>query len=167
MSARAGAGAGTDGTVGTALGDDVGPWLQANAAASTGTQRPIDFMVLSLRRGTRLWRDPCKHLASVCFLPQPDISDVASDDWPHPTPKHAAVTLLRRDAKRGSEGEEAMNWREHLRILATLVNGFFAMFLIGNRGWWMSMGLGVPMIVPPVLAIIALSVNHIRQRDTE
>jgi hypothetical protein len=58
-----------------------------------------------------------------------------------------------------------MNWREHLRMLAILVNGLFAFFLIGTRGWWMSIGLGVPMIVPPVLAIIALVVVHHVKRD--
>jgi hypothetical protein len=58
------------------------------------------------------------------------------------------------------KGCEAMKWREHLRILAILVNGLFAMFLIGTRGWWMSVGLGVPMIVPPLLAIMALAFNH-------
>jgi hypothetical protein len=55
-----------------------------------------------------------------------------------------------------------MNWREHLRILAILVNGLFALFLIGTKGWWMSMGFGVPMIIPPVLAIIALVVGRVR-----
>ena len=53
------------------------------------------------------------------------------------------------------------NWREHLRILAILVNGLFVLSLIGTKGWWMSLGLGVPMIVPPVLAIIALAVHRV------
>ena len=55
-----------------------------------------------------------------------------------------------------------MNWREHLRILAISVNGLFAMTLIGQKGWWMSVGLGIPMIVPPLFAIIALAVKHVR-----
>lgn len=42
-----------------------------------------------------------------------------------------------------------MNWREHLRMFAIIVNGLVAMTLIGVRGWWMSVGLGVPMIIPP------------------
>jgi hypothetical protein len=63
--------------------------------------------------------------------------------------------------KEGSD--DVTNWREHLRILAILVNGLFALFLIGTKGWWMSMGLGVPIIVPPVLAIIALAVHRVRR----
>jgi hypothetical protein len=59
-----------------------------------------------------------------------------------------------------------MNWREHLRILAILVNGFFAIFLMGTKGGWMSMGLEVPMIAAAVLAIIALSVHRVRPRDS-
>jgi hypothetical protein len=42
-----------------------------------------------------------------------------------------------------------MNWREHLRILAILVNGLFALFLIGTKGWWWPIGFGMPMIVRP------------------
>ena len=49
------------------------------------------------------------------------------------------------------------NWREHLRLVAILANVLLVMFLIGTKGWFMSMGLGVPLIVPPVLAIIALA----------
>jgi hypothetical protein len=79
--------------------------------------------------------------------------------------------LPRRSTRKGCQehahpkegGKEAMNWREHLRLLAILVNGFFALFLIGTRSWWMSMGLGVPMIVPPVLAVIALAVHGVRR----
>lgn len=57
-------------------------------------------------------------------------------------------------------GEEAMNWREHLRLVAILINGLFVVALIGWGGSWMSMGLlGLPMIVPPLLAVIALAVN--------
>lgn len=57
-----------------------------------------------------------------------------------------------------------MNWREHLRLMAILINGLFVMALIGRGGSWMSMGLfGLPMILPPLLAVIALAVNS-RQR---
>jgi hypothetical protein len=49
------------------------------------------------------------------------------------------------------------NWREHLPIVAIIANALLVMFLIGTKGWLMSMGLGVPLIVPPVLAIIALA----------
>jgi hypothetical protein len=42
---------GADGTPVATLGDDDVPWLQANVAASMGTQRPITFMVLFFRRG--------------------------------------------------------------------------------------------------------------------
>jgi hypothetical protein len=52
---------------------------------------------------------------------------------------------------------DVKNWREHLRLVAILANVFLVMFLIGTKGWWMSMALGVPLIVPPVLAIIALA----------
>lgn len=41
---------GADGTPGATLGDDDVPWLQANAAASMGTKRPITFMLLFFRR---------------------------------------------------------------------------------------------------------------------
>ena len=50
------------------------------------------------------------------------------------------------------------NWREHLRFMAIIANVLLVMFLIGAKGWWMSMGLGVPLIVAPVLSIIALAI---------
>jgi hypothetical protein len=53
-----------------------------------------------------------------------------------------------------------MNWREHIRIIALIVNGLSIMFLIGARGWWITLGFGVPFIVAPVLAVIALAVNR-------
>jgi hypothetical protein len=55
---------------------------------------------------------------------------------------------------------KAMNWREHIRIIALIVNGLSIMFLIGARGWWITLGFGVPFIVAPVLAVIALAVNR-------
>jgi hypothetical protein len=48
------------------------------------------------------------------------------------------------------------NWREHVRIVALIVNVLLVLFLLGSRGWFMSMGFGVPMIVAPLLAIAAL-----------
>jgi hypothetical protein len=59
------------------------------------------------------------------------------------------------EVKKGDE--EMKNWREHLRLVAILANVLLVMFLIGTKGWFMSMGLGVPLIVPPVLAIIVLA----------
>ena len=53
--------------------------------------------------------------------------------------------------------DDVKNWREHFRLVALLANVLLVMFLIGTKGWFMSMGLGVPLIVPPVLAIIALA----------
>lgn len=41
--------------------------------------------------------------------------------------------------------------------MAIIANVLLLMFLIGTKGWFMSMGLGVPLIVAPVLAIIALA----------
>jgi hypothetical protein len=41
--------------------------------------------------------------------------------------------------------------------VAIIANVLLVMFLIGSKGWWMSMGFGVPLIVPSVLAIIALA----------
>lgn len=58
---------------------------------------------------------------------------------------------------------ESMNWREHIRIIALIVNGLSIMLLIGSRAWWMTLGFDLPLIVAPVLAVIALAVN--RPRD--
>jgi hypothetical protein len=52
-----------------------------------------------------------------------------------------------------------MNWRQHLRMIALIANILMVLSLIGFRGWWYPMVLGVPMIVPPVLAIIALALR--------
>ena len=48
------------------------------------------------------------------------------------------------------------NWREHLRVVALIVNVLGALSLIGAKGAFMTLGFGVPLIVPPVLAIAAL-----------
>jgi hypothetical protein len=53
-----------------------------------------------------------------------------------------------------------MNWREHLRIIALLANGVLVMFLVGSKGWWMPTAFGLPLIVPPALAVVALAVNR-------
>ena len=53
-----------------------------------------------------------------------------------------------------------MRWREPLRIVAILVNALLMLFLIGTRGWFMSMGFGVPIMLAPFLAIIALVVKR-------
>ena len=50
------------------------------------------------------------------------------------------------------------NWREHLRVVALITNVLLVMFLIGSGGWFWSMGgIPVPLIIPPVLAVIALA----------
>lgn len=49
-----------------------------------------------------------------------------------------------------------MKWREHLRIVAILTNALLLVFLIGTRGWFWSIGFGVPIVVPPFLAILSL-----------
>jgi len=56
-----------------------------------------------------------------------------------------------------------MNWREHVRVIALFANILLALFLIGTRGWLWSIGFGVPLILPPLLAIVALSVNRRQQ----
>ena len=55
------------------------------------------------------------------------------------------------------------NWREHLRLIAILVNALTAIALVGVRGWWMSVGFGIPLIVAPVVAVVALIVNRARR----
>jgi hypothetical protein len=60
-----------------------------------------------------------------------------------------------------------MNWREHLRVIALFANVLLALFLVASRGWFWSMGvLGIPLIVPPLLAIVALAVpaRSVRER---
>ncbi len=36
--------------------------------------------------------------------------------------------------------KQARNWRQHLRLVAIIANVLLVMFLIGTKGWWMSMG---------------------------
>jgi hypothetical protein len=54
------------------------------------------------------------------------------------------------------------NWREHVRVIALILNGLFVLSLIGLRGWAYPTGFGVPFIVPPLVAVIALAVNRAR-----
>ena len=53
-----------------------------------------------------------------------------------------------------------MNWREHLRVIALIANVLMMLFLFGTRGWFWSMGFGVPIILPPLLAVVALAVGR-------
>ena len=70
---------------------------------------------------------------------------------------------MRKTWKPGdSRGRKAMNWREHVRAIALIVNGLFVVALIGSRSWFVSPGFGVPMVVPPVLAVISLAVSRPR-----
>ena len=55
-----------------------------------------------------------------------------------------------------------MNWREHLRVIAMIANGLFVMLLVGTKGWWLSLGFGLPLVFFPLLALIALGVNRRR-----
>jgi hypothetical protein len=53
-----------------------------------------------------------------------------------------------------------MRWRAYLRLTAILINGVFVLSLIGG-GWWMPLGgLGMPLLVPPLVALIALALSH-------
>src|SRR6516165_7278626 len=79
---------------------------------------------------------------------------------PHRIPYHRRIPL---PARADEEGKAAMNWREHVRVIALLANILLALFLIGTRGWFWSIGFGVPLILPPLLAIVALSVNRRQQ----
>lgn len=54
------------------------------------------------------------------------------------------------------------HWRRHLRVVALIANVLLRLTLIGWRGWWMPMTLGVPAIVPPLLAVMALAVDRRR-----
>jgi hypothetical protein len=82
------------------------------------------------------------------------------------------VTLFTLFARVFHSGQTAvtiwrMNWREHLRVVAILINAVFAIWLIGVRGWWWSFGLfGLPLIVAPLLAILALAVNSSQRQGT-
>jgi hypothetical protein len=61
-----------------------------------------------------------------------------------------------RPRERRSEGTE---WREHLRVVALIANVVMVLSLIGLRAWLLPTIVGVPMIVPPVLAVVALAVR--------
>jgi hypothetical protein len=51
-----------------------------------------------------------------------------------------------------------MKGRRYLHAGAILVNGLFALWLVAVQAWWMPVGYlgGVPFIVPPVVAVVAL-----------
>lgn len=53
-----------------------------------------------------------------------------------------------------------MNWREHLRVLALIANILLVLFLLGTRGWFVSIGFGIPMVLSPLLAVLALLVRR-------
>jgi hypothetical protein len=55
------------------------------------------------------------------------------------------------------------NWREHVRVVALIVNLLFVLNLVGSKGWWLSAGFGVPMILAPILAVLALAVTGRRR----
>ena len=52
------------------------------------------------------------------------------------------------------------NWREHLRVIALITNILLVLFLLGARGWFLSIGFGIPIVVPPSLAVFALLVRR-------
>lgn len=52
------------------------------------------------------------------------------------------------------------NWREHVRIVAIIANALLILFLVGTRGALWSIGFGVPLILAPALAIVALLVRR-------
>jgi hypothetical protein len=52
------------------------------------------------------------------------------------------------------------NWREHVRVIALIANALLVLFLISSKGWFMSVGFGMPLITAPVLAILALVVRR-------
>jgi amino acid transporter len=54
---------------------------------------------------------------------------------------------------------DRIEWREHLRIFALIANVVMVLTLIAFRMWLFPTVLGVPMIVPPVLAVLALAVR--------
>jgi hypothetical protein len=57
---------------------------------------------------------------------------------------------------------DAVRWRAYLRLTAVLINALFVIWLIGIGGWWYPIGAlgGVPFIVPPLVAIVALIISH-------
>jgi len=49
----------------------------------------------------------------------------------------------------------------YLRLTAILINGLFVLTLLGWKAWLMPIGgLGLPVIVPPALALVALALSH-------
>lgn len=52
------------------------------------------------------------------------------------------------------------NWRVHVRILAIIANVMLILFFVGTRGAFWSIGFGVPLILAPALAIVALVVKR-------
>jgi hypothetical protein len=67
---------------------------------------------------------------------------------------------LRVDSVRAKGRQsERIEWREHLRVVALIANVVMVLSLIGLRAWLLPTIVGVPMIVPPVLAVVALAVR--------
>ena len=60
-----------------------------------------------------------------------------------------------------------LRWRAYLRLTAVVVNGLFVFWLIGIGGAAYPIGVlgGVPFIVPPLVAIIALVISHRERSD--
>jgi len=56
-------------------------------------------------------------------------------------------------------------WREHVRVIALLLNGVLVVFLIGPKGWFYPMGFGLPLILAPLGAIVALASTVAAERD--
>jgi hypothetical protein len=53
--------------------------------------------------------------------------------------------------------DETIRWRAHRRVIAVLITGPCVLSLIGMRAWTLPVGgLGMPVIVPPVVALLAL-----------
>jgi hypothetical protein len=44
------------------------------------------------------------------------------------------------------------------------VNLLFTLALMGSKGWWLTVGFGMPMILAPILAVAALAVTRGRRR---
>jgi hypothetical protein len=90
-------------------------------------------------------------------IPRNDRRSNDADRVGHSDPRFLFGYAGTRICKVKERHEDVKNWREHLRLVAILANVLLVMFLIGTKGWFMSMGFGVPLMVPPVLAIIALA----------
>jgi hypothetical protein len=65
------------------------------------------------------------------------------------------------DRNQATGGEEAMRRRECLRLAAIVVNGVFVLWLFMVKAWWMPIGFlgGLPFVVPPTIALIALALS--------